>query len=576
MSGSVATTSSETSPTRRRLGRHGRSDSAARGDGGNLAADVDALAMLVDAGSRHLEPVAIRRAQTVLDRVSARARLSGDHTVVALAGATGSGKSSLFNALSGVAVATVGIRRPTTSETMAVVWGLGEAHDLLDWLAVARRHRLEHASALTGPDAEDLSGLVLLDLPDHDSTATANRHEVDRLVELVDMLIWVLDPQKYADAAVHANYLRHLTAHRDVMVVVLNQADRLSEEDLAACLTDLHGLLASDGLAGVPVIATSAVSGQGVPALRDLLRGLVPRKRLAADRSDADVLAAARAFGPDPVARSTPTVTAPVRTELVQALSEAAGAEVVARAVDASFRLQSVKATGWPPTKWLIRLRPDPLRRLHLPAAGARRRSPELTVGGAELVGATSLPPRSPGSHARADLAVRALTESVGDPLPRPWQRAVELAAAAGGERLPDDLDAAIASTDLGASRAPRWWSVLRALAWTVFAVAAAGGLWLLVLAIMGYLRLPEVATPRWHGLPIPTGMLIGGVVAGFLVALAGRIGAMVGGRRRGALARRRIRESVRIVADRQSVAPVEEVLAEHERCRTAMATLLR
>jgi GTP-binding protein EngB required for normal cell division len=575
MTGSTATTSSGTPPTRRRLGRHVRSGTA-RGDGGNLAPDVEALATLVEAGGAHLDPTAIRRAQQVLDRVSTRARLSGEHTVVALAGATGSGKSSLFNALSGVAVATVGIRRPTTSETMAVVWGLGEAHDLLDWLAVARRHRLEHGSALTGPDAADLAGLVLLDLPDHDSTAAANRLEVDRLVELVDMLIWVLDPQKYADAAVHANYLRNLTSHRDVMVVVLNQADKLSAGDLAACLGDLHTLLAADGLAGVPVIATSAVSGQGLPSLRALLRDLIPRKRLAADRSDADVLAAARAFGPDLVAPATPAVTSAVRTELVQALSEAAGANVVARAVDASFRLQSVQATGWPPTKWLIRFRPDPLRRLHLPAAGARRRAPELTVAGVEPVGATSLPPRSPGSHARADLAVRALTEGVGNSLPKPWQRAIDLAAATGGEGLPDDLDAAIAATDLGASRAPRWWSVLRAVAWAVFAVAVAGGLWLLVLAIMSYLRLPEVATPRWHGLPIPTGMLVGGVVAGFVVALVGRIGAVVGGRRRGALARRRIRESVRGVADSRIVVPVETVLADHERCRSALATLLR
>jgi energy-coupling factor transporter ATP-binding protein EcfA2 len=530
----------------------------------------------VDAGREHLDPLAIERAETVLHRVSARARLSGQHTVVALAGATGSGKSSLFNALSGVAVATVGVRRPTTSETMAVVWGLGEAHELLDWLEVNRRHRLEHASALTGPDEADLDGLVLLDLPDHDSTAAAHRIEVDRLVELVDMLIWVLDPQKYADAAVHARYLRPLTSHRDVMVVVLNQVDRLDEDDLTSCLADLTGLLAADGLAGVPVIATSAVSGRGLTSLRALLADLVPRRRLAADRSDADVLAAARAFGPDAVAATTPAVTPALRTELVTALTEAAGADVVARAVDASFRLQSVKATGWPPTKWLTRFRPDPLRRLHLPAVGARRRGPELTVGGSVPVGATSLPPRTAGSHARADLAVRALSETAGSALPKPWQRAVGAATEVYQTRLPNDLDAAIASTDLGSSRAPAWWPVLRVAAWAVFATAVAGGLWLLVLAVLGYLRLPEVDTPSWHGVPIPTGMLIGGALAGILVALAGRIGAVIGGRRRGALARRRIRESVRAVAELRIVEPVEAVLAEHERCRAAMATLLR
>ena len=51
---------------------------------------------------------------------------------------------------------------------------------------------------------------MLLDLPDHDSTVAAHRLEVDRLVALVDVLVWVLDPQKYADAAIHERYLRPL------------------------------------------------------------------------------------------------------------------------------------------------------------------------------------------------------------------------------------------------------------------------------------------------------------------------------------------------------------------------------
>ena len=38
--------------------------------------------------------------------------------------------------------------------------------------------------------------------------------EVDRLVQLVDMLVWVVDPQKYADAAIHDRYLKPLAQHR--------------------------------------------------------------------------------------------------------------------------------------------------------------------------------------------------------------------------------------------------------------------------------------------------------------------------------------------------------------------------
>ena len=55
-----------------------------------------------------------RAGADVVDKVRARTAMRGGHTVVALAGATGSGKSSLFNALVGADVATVGARRPTT------------------------------------------------------------------------------------------------------------------------------------------------------------------------------------------------------------------------------------------------------------------------------------------------------------------------------------------------------------------------------------------------------------------------------------------------------------------------------
>ena len=95
-----------------------------------------------------------------------------------------------------------GVRRPTTGVAHAVVWdadGRGPAAGLAG----------DPAAARAGPPAgqDDLRGLVLLDLPDHDSTEVAHRLEVDRLVALVDVLVWVLDPQKYADAAIHDRYL---------------------------------------------------------------------------------------------------------------------------------------------------------------------------------------------------------------------------------------------------------------------------------------------------------------------------------------------------------------------------------
>ena len=109
---------------------------------------------------------------------------------------------------------------------------------------------------------------MLLDLPDHDSVKLEHRLEVDRLVELVDVLVWVLDPQKYADAAVHDRYLAPLADHAGVLVVVLNQVDRLDEQAARACLIDLRGLLDREGLQKTPLLAVAGRTGHGLPELR--------------------------------------------------------------------------------------------------------------------------------------------------------------------------------------------------------------------------------------------------------------------------------------------------------------------
>ena len=152
-----------------------------------------ALGEAADLAEGRLDGEAVKRARAVVAQAGARLGLGLESTVVALAGPTGAGKSQLFNALAGEPLAAVGRRRPTTSAGQAAVWGDG-ADPLLDWLEIPSRHRLA---------ADGLDGLVLLDLPDFDSVEVAHRLEVDRVVGLADLVAWVVEPQKYADAALH-------------------------------------------------------------------------------------------------------------------------------------------------------------------------------------------------------------------------------------------------------------------------------------------------------------------------------------------------------------------------------------
>ena len=117
--------------------------------------------------------------------------------------------------------------------------------------------------------------------------------EVDRLVQLVDMLIWVVDPQKYADAALHDRYLMPLAQHADVMMIVLNQADRLTARRAGTVPGGPASAAGpSEGLAKVPVLAVSAVTGEGMEELRERLARQVADKQAAARRLAADVAVA--------------------------------------------------------------------------------------------------------------------------------------------------------------------------------------------------------------------------------------------------------------------------------------------
>jgi len=225
-----------------------------RGQAMDVTARAGSLAAALDSGAPWLDPDVVQRARASIDHAIARSEFGVEHTVVALVGATGSGKSSLFNALARMEIAPVGARRPLTAAPMACVWGETGSQQLLDWLDVPDDRRMTRESVLDADDQAPLYGLVLLDLPDHDSTEVIHRVEVDRLVTMVDLLIWVVDPQKYADDALHSGYLQRMTGHDGVMLVVLNQIDRLGPDEAQTCANDLRRLLDGDGLSRVGMV----------------------------------------------------------------------------------------------------------------------------------------------------------------------------------------------------------------------------------------------------------------------------------------------------------------------------------
>jgi GTP-binding protein EngB required for normal cell division len=543
----------------RGLGLLSRKDASAY-----LVDHLRALQEAVELCEGRVDPDTLADARRVVDQADRRLALSGSATVVALAGATGSGKSSMFNALSGTTLATVGVRRPTTAHAMASSWGEESAEDLLDWLQIPRRHALQTDPAM---DAA-LDGLVLLDLPDHDSTELDHRMEVDRLVQLVDMLIWVVDPQKYADAAIHDRYLKPLAEHSDVMMIILNQVDKLTASQREQCLKDLRRLLDSEGLGKVPLMAVSAATGEGIEALRETLANQVAEKQAAARRLAADVSVAA---GKLSAASGTTKLTPLARSSISQLTTQvaiAAGVPVVIEAVGKAWRLRGGLATGWPVLAWVAKFKPDPLRRLHLDRLGAGRRRKEIDPS---QVGRTSLPATSGVQKARVDTALRVLADQAAQGLTRGWADEIRKAARSAEDALPDRVDRAIATTDLDLAQHRRWWQVIRVLQWLLVATVVAGLGWLGLSFLLAYLQLPPLPEVTWWGIPAPTVLTIGGVLAGLLVAGLARIGVEVGARRRTAKARQSLRAAIGRVTGELVIDPVKAEQARYKSARLAL-----
>src|SRR5580658_3724695 len=343
-----------------------------------LSARLTSLSRLVQIGAARRGPDGfsdqlLSEAGELLTRAGQRLLLSSEHTVVSLAGGTGSGKSSLFNKLSGAEFSAIGVTRPVTSEAHACVWGVAGSGPLLEWLGVPRRYRYARSSALDSGE-QSLKGLVLLDMPDHDSVMGHATDLVDKLVGLSDLMIWVLDPQKYADAAVHRRFLVPLAGHSEVVAVVLNQADLLTAGQIEDCVHDLRRLLDSENLHDVQILVTSATTGAGIEELRKLLIDAVSARRASAARISADVaktVAQFRPYGevPDDDPGNLPALAIPAGAagQLSVEFGRAAGVRAIGDALRSARELRALDYTGWP-VSWMIErlTSSDPTRKIRL------------------------------------------------------------------------------------------------------------------------------------------------------------------------------------------------------------------
>jgi GTP-binding protein EngB required for normal cell division len=548
----------------------------------SLSARLTALTQLIQiaaarTGSGGFPEGLIEDAEALVERAGERLRLSAGHTVAALAGGTGSGKSSLFNYLAGADFSTVGVTRPVTRDPHACVWGASGSGPLLDWLGVPRRFRYAQGSELDGGEAS-LNGLVLVDLPDHDSVVAGASHQVDRLIGMADLMVWVLDPQKYADAAVHRRYLVPLAGHAEVIAVVLNQADLLSADEVKDCTGDLRRLLDSEGLHNAAVLVTSAVTGAGMERLRKMLVQAVSDRRASSARISADLdgiaaeLApyaeqqadgrgretAANGAGTGAVQGGAEQVPVAATEQLVDAFSGAAGVSAVADALQTARELRAVDYVGWPVAWFVERLTGrDPVRRMRLGRLWAELKSMAAGPSGAQ--------------QADIDSALTRLADDVGGPLPKPWSQTVRAAVRSRAEEIPAAIGTAMGESIPEENKIMLWWRLVGALQGLLLGCEIVSLLWIVALTIFGVFRAAG-NVPQLFGdaslLPWIVILFAAFLILGWLTA-AGctNLVRAAAGRERGLLLET-IRAKIETVAREMVLAPAELELAEFQRFR--------
>ncbi|MET0449781.1 MAG: GTPase, partial [Aeromicrobium sp.] len=531
----------------------------------DVAVRLDGLTQAVEASRGRIDDEILAPAEMLTSRAAERLTLSGEHTIVALAGATGSGKSSLFNSLTDLELAGVGVRRPTTSWALACAWGPDGAQGLLEWMGIPARHQVSRMSMLDhSTEDTKLTGLVLLDLPDHDSTEVSHHLEMERLLQYSDLLVWVLDPQKYADAAIHDRYIRPMASYRDVTVVVLNQLDRIPFEQRDRALADVKRILAEEGLPDVPVIGVSATRGDGVEELKRELAARIRAKSSAKTRLASDIAAAAAVMAQVGGSTEAAGISAADRQALDEALVDCAGVPQLVDAIASSTRRRAVQHTGWPIARWIRRLGKDPLEELDL--------GDDLTLSSFTKA---VVPEAGSVQRASAELAIRDVAEKASAGLERPWRDAVRDASSPEGVDIVGELDTAIHATSLDVAKPAAWWRIVHVIQ-ILGVLAIIGGLgWLAAQAVTSYssLELPDIGDVA--GVPTAAIVVVGAVVGGLVLAGLSRVAAGRGGRRKADRADRELRAAIAAVAAERVVGPIEAELSSYRSYRSGVLSAL-
>lgn len=511
----------------------------------------------------------LRRLENQLER---RDALDPRVTVIAVAGPSGTGKSTVVNTLARRnSLVPTGMHRPTTTELVAYVDAEVTAAPFLELSGIPRSVSVEFCTTRSNPLRDSLGMVgeghqvrsvltqcghpIVVEVPDTllvpELTSAASQ-----VLETADLILWTTDSQKYADAVFHSRisaFPRHPNSY-----FVLTHTEGLTESQLQTLNQELAAIAERIGVSP-EILQISLYDESSLARFRETVAELshAPEARWrgeqaaihhAATKLGQDLeLDVTGEFSTQPVqASSVASPLSPAETKLVDQVTQVSGLS----AVEANFSKQYLRAGGfwtlWPVLNWLAGIKPlahvnqdnsatpgEP--EADKPVGPSADPSPEQTADeSATPAVADSTPdPDLPSVAPQADSlnrffprvnvagitsAARTYAATASAHRPSKWVDFAQLKAVELSGNLVSALNLALESWKFPARPARTWWRIWRLGHWFWLAALVVGLLWSLVAGV-AFLGGAGTSAAVWMVGPVPFPLLVlVAAVAGTLV----------------------------------------------------------
>lgn len=506
------------------------------------------------------------------DQLERRDALDPRVTVIAVAGPSGTGKSTVVNTLARRnSLVPTGMHRPTTTELVAYVDAEVTAAPFLELSGIPRSVSVEFCTTRSNPLRDSLGMVgeghqvrsaltqcghpIVVEVPDTllvpELTSAASQ-----VLETADLILWTTDSQKYADAAFHSRisaFPRHPNSY-----FVLTHTEGLTESQLQTLNQELAAIAERIGVSP-EILQISLYDESSLARFRETVAELSHAPEARCRGQQAAIHHAATKLGQDleldvtgefstqPVqAPSVASPPSPAETKLVDQVTQVSGLS----AMEANFSKQYLRAGGfwtlWPVLNWLAGIKPlahvnqdnsatpgEP--KADKPVGLSADPSPEQTADeSATPAVADSTPdPDLPSIAPQADSlnrffprvnvagitsAARTYAATASAHRPSNWVDFAQLKAVELSGNLVSALNLALESWKFPARPARTWWRIWRLGHWFWLAALVVGLLWSLVAGV-AFLGGAGTSAAVWMVGPVPFPLLVlVAAVAGTLV----------------------------------------------------------